>query len=202
MLVAGFVQAGGQSRRMGQNKAQILLQGRPLISYPLTALACVALQVGIIAADSTDYANYLTAGVEFYPDQWPGCGPLGGIGTALQNSKYEYVINLACDMPLIDKALLTLLLQEAAGYQVCVPCDAHGEWQPLCAVYHRSCLPSIDQLMATAGFAPRLLFSQVDTKIVPFTTIAALPNAQNYFTNINTPNELTEISMLALPEAT
>lgn len=193
MLVSGFVTAGGQSRRMGQNKALMNFQGRTLIEHSLASLQAVAQQVGIIA-DSLSLYEHLN--VACYPDEWPGLGPLAGIATALHFAQHPYVVVLGCDMPFITKELLEILLTQAVGYQVCVPKDHTGQLQPLCAIYHKTCRPAIEQLINLGSYAPRQLFDKVATNIIDFTALAHLTKAAHLFDNINTQADFSRASTI------
>jgi molybdenum cofactor guanylyltransferase len=183
MSISGFVQAGGASRRMGEPKAVMRLGARMLIEYPLAALAAVAPECAIITNTPELFRDLA---VKCYPDRWPGLGPLAGIGAALTHASYDYLLVLACDMPFVSAPLLELLIEQGADHQICVPTDITGQLQPLCARYHKSCLPLIERLIAAGQYAPRTLFSQADTRILDFAALAALPDADILFENVNT----------------
>src|SRR6187431_2601334 len=99
MTISGFVQAGGASRRMGENKALLMLAGRPMIDYPLSTLKPLVSQLAIITNSAADYQQF---GIACYQDRWPGLGPLGGIGSALTVSTNDYGMMVACDMPFVS----------------------------------------------------------------------------------------------------
>jgi len=143
MSISGFVQAGGRSSRMGQNKALLRLGRQTLIEHVLAVLSPLVSQAGIITNAAEEYAHL---GVGCYRDRWPGLGPLGGIGSALEQASNDYSLMLACDMPLVSRELLELLIDRSPGYQVTVPKGADGYLQPLCGLYHRSCLKTIETL--------------------------------------------------------
>lgn len=186
--ISGFVQAGGKSQRMGQNKALLKLAELKLIQYPIKSLSKITSQLGII---TNTPEIYLDLNVACYPDIWPGLGPMAGIYAALENSKNEYVLNLACDMPFISGELLEILVKNKENHQVCVPLDFNGELQPLCAIYHKSCKSNILALIEKSKYAPRELFSLAKTKIIPFEDFSHLNNAKHFFENINSPEDFT-----------
>ncbi len=74
--------AGGQSRRMGRDKALVSWHGQPLLAHMVaTARAAGAAEV-VISGDPAKYAAFGPC----VPDQWLGCGPLGGIASILRAS--------------------------------------------------------------------------------------------------------------------
>lgn len=74
-------------------------------------------------------------------DEVPGCGPLGGIVTALTASTADWNLILACDMPSVTVEFLEALCRRAEnGDSECVvPCGPSGRMEPLCAAYRKEC---------------------------------------------------------------
>jgi molybdenum cofactor guanylyltransferase len=171
--VSAFIQAGGKSQRMGQNKALLNLAGQKLIEYPIKSFSSVTPYISII----TNTPNlYKDLSLNCYPDIYLDCGPLGGIYSALHYSTTDYILTLACDMPFVSRELLIFLIEEGKNYQVC-------------ALYHKSCQQNILALLDQKKFAPKNLFSFVKTKVVPFKDFADLKGAERFFININTPTD-------------
>ena len=78
----GAVLCGGASRRMGRDKATLVLDGRPLAVRVADELAAAgALRVEAVGGDAEALVR---AGLVHRPDRWPGEGPLGGIVTSLE----------------------------------------------------------------------------------------------------------------------
>ena len=95
------VLAGGQSRRMGRDKALLPLGDQTLIERVIAAarpLACPCFIVG-------DPATYAHLGLPVHPDRHPGLGPLGGLHTAL-GATGAPVLLLACDLPFLTPDFL------------------------------------------------------------------------------------------------
>ena len=90
------VQAGGESSRMGQDKALMPFLGRPLIQRVTDRLAPIADEVIVTTNHPEDY-RFL--GLPLFPDLKPGRGALGGLYTALSSATCESVAVVACDMP-------------------------------------------------------------------------------------------------------
>src|SRR5690348_16155343 len=152
--VSGAVLAGGQSRRMGSDKAALLIQGEPLLLRAVRLLRAVTPDVAIIGPPER---AALAPDVPSYPDRWPNQGPLGGIATALQALAGEAVLVVGCDMPFLNLDVLRYLVALSPGSDAMVV-RADGAAHPLHAVYHRRCLPAIEaQLRAGNRQVQRLL---------------------------------------------
>src|SRR5580692_8319484 len=139
MQRSGFVLAGGGSSRMGRDKAMLPYGGTTLVEHLARAVQDAARSVALIG----DPGRYSNLGYPVYPDKFSGCGPLGGIYTALSVSSTDWNLIVACDMPAVTVDVLKVLLanaQESTGDCV-VATGPTREPEPLCAVYHRRCLP-------------------------------------------------------------
>src|ERR1700733_13154641 len=133
---AGFVLAGGQSTRMGQDKALLMLGGEPLVKRALSKLKQVCAEVAV--AGGTEALQRFGHVIS---DKNPGCGPLGGIVAALEQSSFEWNLFLPVDAPFVPVSALKALLVMAGGSpSVCVMARVEGLTQPLCAVYSRRAL--------------------------------------------------------------
>ena len=115
--VSGAILAGGQSRRMGSDKAALLIQGEPILKRTARLVASITADVAIIGPPER---AALAPGVRILPDRWPQQGPLGGIATALQALPGEAVLVVGCDMPFLNAALLRYLIALAPEYDAVV----------------------------------------------------------------------------------
>src|SRR4051794_39992934 len=142
---AGFVLLGGQSSRMGQDKALLRLDGTNLVLVVARAVAAAAGSVTFIG----DPQKYGDLGHRISPDLFPGCGPLAGIHAALTVSPAEWNLVVACDMPDVYPEFLMQLLEtaETSGADCVLPAGDSGRPEPLCAVYHRRGLEVIQRAL-------------------------------------------------------
>jgi molybdopterin-guanine dinucleotide biosynthesis protein A len=182
--VGVFIQAGGQSSRMGGNKALLPLGDQLCIERVIAAARAVVPDLTLIANDPETY-RFL--GYPIISDAYRGIGPLGGVHTAVLNCSTACALILACDLPFITPELLRYLISEAAEYEAVVPKDAEGRLQPLCAVYGRGCLDHIIRLIESGEYKPRALFDHVRTRVIEFTELSSLPGADLFFFDMNTP---------------
>src|SRR5271155_4337243 len=107
--IAGFILAGGESTRMGRDKALVELGGEALIVRTARLVESVAGGATVIG----DSAAYRALGLRTIGDDWPGAGPLGGIATALRASPAQWSLVVACDLPYLHKSWLDYLVARA-----------------------------------------------------------------------------------------
>lgn len=146
LTATALLLVGGRSRRMGQDKALLLIDGQPLIARNAALLTGWFDQV-LLSADRAD--RYPGLGLEVVVDQAPGQGPLMGIASGLAVARHELVFAVACDVPRIDRALVEALLSEAAEVDAVIPENPDGLVEPLFAVYRRGlAAPLLESLAA------------------------------------------------------
>src|SRR5689334_19241981 len=104
--IQGFVLAGGKSTRMGQDKARLEIDGKPLVLRTAKLLRPYVREVTLLALPE----RYGDLGLPIIADQWPDQGPLAAICTGLLHSTAEWSIFLACDLPLLSRRFLDLLV--------------------------------------------------------------------------------------------
>jgi molybdenum cofactor guanylyltransferase len=138
--ISGFILAGGESTRMGRNKAALELEGVPMLLRTARLVEGVTGAAAVIGSlNGSD-----SFGLRTIPDDWPGAGPLGAIATALRVSTAPWSLVVACDLPYLTKPWLEFLAARALASQAnaVVPTNTRGA-EPLCAMYHRRCEAAI-----------------------------------------------------------
>ena len=140
---AGFVLSGGQSSRMGSDKALLPFAGEPLIAHAVSTLREAGLSVAIAGAASSARVN-LAAYASVIDDPQPGLGPLAGICTALAATSTRFAVFLPVDLPLVPPSFIDYLLYHArvTGHAVTVP-SVNGFTQTFPAVVDSSALPAL-----------------------------------------------------------
>ena len=183
MLQSGFVLAGGASSRMGRDKALLPYRGTTLVEHVAKAVLEAAGNVAIVGEPE----RYGVLGYPVYPDKLPGCGPLGGVYTALSVSATDWNLVVACDMPGVTaEALRVLLDRPARSDRNCIAAlSSAGEPEPLCAVYHRQCLSVLERAIRDKQFKMRDLVRKLDLETRAVDTAALV--------NVNTPREWAEV---------
>jgi molybdenum cofactor guanylyltransferase len=207
---AGVVLAGGQSSRMGRDKALLPFAGRPLIEDALTILREAALSTTIAGAGATAEST-LSAYATIVRDSQPGLGPLAGICAAMNAATTRFVVFLPIDLPLLPTSLLRYMLHHAriTGRAVTVP-SLNGFAQTFPVVLERIVLR---ELRTELHLGKRGCFAafQAAAKSVgqPIACVAVELLAQSgqvahplglqplrWFLNVNTPQDLQRAEAL------
>lgn len=181
----GVVLVGGESTRMGRDKALIERDGQTMMQRAIELLRPHAREVLVIG----DPAKYGPQHARVVPDDVPGKGPLGGLVTALRHARYVRVIVLACDLPYINDRLLVRLKAALIGEVDAVVPRHAGGIEPLAAAYHRH---TIDAFLENLG-NERLRMSEALDR-VKTVHIDLRPGEDGWpvdlFANVNAPSDL------------
>ncbi len=148
----GVILAGGESSRMGRDKALIPVGGVPMLRRAADAVAAVCAEVLIIGDQAGREELELPPRARWVADVVRGRGPLGGVHAGLAAASHETVFAASCDMPLLNSWLITVLLgimqQDAMRlYSAVVPRVGQAS-QTLHAVYRRSCVEEAERLLS------------------------------------------------------
>jgi molybdenum cofactor guanylyltransferase len=178
MRAAGFLLVGGQSLRMGRDKALLRLRSKPLVDHLADTMKAAAGTVTLVGNPE----KYGHLGWPAIADAEPGVGPLGGIAAALRLGLHPLNLVVACDLPGVDIAWLARLIHRAeeSNARCVVSRDANGDLQPLCGVYHSDCLPVIESMVRRRDFKVRNLTSELRAEVL---------DAEDIIANINTPEQ-------------
>ena len=132
--VGGFILAGGESSRMGRDKALLELEGVALIVRTARLVESATERCTIVGDEVR------LEGLELFviEDEFSGAGPLGGIATALHASGTEWNLIVACDLPYLTGEWLEFLIERAmrSDADAVLPMNERGA-EPLCAVYRK-----------------------------------------------------------------
>ncbi len=194
--VTGAILAGGDSRRMGRNKALLSIGGRSIIQTILAALQPLFAELLVISNDAEAFTELE---VPIRPDRLQGRGALGGIHAALFYSRLPQTFCIGCDMPLVNPAVVAHLCNLAPGYDVVVARSGRG-YEPLHAVYGRACLPRIEAMLGLGRLKVEELFADVRVREVSEEELRTLDPELRCFVNVNTPEELEAVRRLVAAE--
>ena len=195
--VSGIVLAGGQSRRLGRDKAVELLGGKPMIRRVLERVAGLTSEnIVVVADEARGNALPLLEDTRVAVDVHPGMGSLGGIFSGLAAAGNEWAIVAACDMPFLNADLLGYLLSLREGADVVAPVVA-GRPEPTHALYSRECLPFIEERLRAeelkiTGFYGRVRVCYVEERDI----LRFDPELLSFF-NVNSPQDLERALALA-----
>lgn len=190
------IQAGGQSSRMGQDKALKPFLGRPLIERVIERVSRIADELIVTTNRPEDYAFL---GLRLVSDLRPGRGALGGLYTAIASAKQPVVAVVACDMPFASSTLLEAgsRLLDASKADVVIA-KAEAGFEPLHAVYRRAtCLPAIEAAIDADEWKVISWFPRVEVHILTPEEIKRYDPLGLAFWNVNTPEEFAEAERTA-----
>jgi len=195
------IQAGGDSSRMGQDKALMPFLGQPLITRVIERLSTLSDDIFITTNHPQGY-EFLD--LRLVPDRIPGGGALGGLFTALEAARRVYVAVVACDMPFASLSLFRFawdtMLEEAPD--AVVPSTGKGI-EPFHALYRReTCLPLVEAAIEAGESKLIAWFPRSGIRILtPEETSRYTANGLA-FLNLNTPEEfrLAEEKARSIPD--
>lgn len=153
--IGGFVLAGGQSSRMGTDKAMLPLAGRPLVAHALAKLAPIAATTAILAGAAPGNPELARFAPVLF-DLHPNCGPLGGIEAALTVSAHPWNLILPVDVPFVPRGLLAWWAERILadpGSPVRIALFRAGDRvQPAVLLLHRDALPFISRAIRDGDY--------------------------------------------------
>ncbi|MDR1921859.1 MAG: molybdenum cofactor guanylyltransferase [Candidatus Adiutrix sp.] len=188
---AAALLCGGRSRRMGRDKALALRdrQGRPLLAALAEELAGRFGEV-VLIADRRSKLEALPELARFtaLEDLHPGAGPAGAIDTALQGRPGQTIFVMACDMPVINWAVIekTRLCLENRRADVAMPRRGDVR-EPLCAFYGPEAGPAFQAALAAGR---RAVLDCCDGLKVVHPDLSQEDLASGFGLNLNTPADL------------
>ena len=187
--VSAIILAGGQSRRMGCDKALIAFEGKPIIVHVIDTLRELSDDVLVVSNRSEVYASF---GARVVPDADPPSGPLGGSSVGLAAAQHDLAIVVACDMPFLNTQLLRSLVERAVNVDAVVPLTG-DRFEPLHAVYRRACLAAINLHLAGGDRRVISFFDEVQVKAVPETDWRLIDPTGRSLANLNTLDDLRQM---------
>ena len=185
MKFTTIILAGGQSSRMGSNKALLPYKGKPLIQYSIDLARQFTNDI-VLSANNRDL-DFL--GFEVVNDILAVKAPLAGIHSGLTSSRSEWNLVLTCDMPNVSKALINKLMSEL-NHRVAMVAPQHdGYIEPLCGFYHRDVIPVIEANFAQGKLSLYDLAGSVRHSFVAINDLSSAETA-HLFRNVNAIEDL------------
>jgi len=189
--------AGGNSSRMGTNKALLEVGGRSMLHRTADLLRPLVDDLFLVADDAVPYAGL---GLPIIPDVHPGRGAIGGIHAALRHAAHPLVLCVACDMPHIGPGVIELLLSSARpGDDALVP--RIGGWaEPLLAVYGRSASAGFERAILAGRLRVMNALDDLRVRFIDESELRVADAELRSFANVNTPGELAAARIIAAQE--
>ena len=170
---------GGDSSRMGSDKATFEVDGLPMATRVAQAAKAAGASEILLVGATQAKAKKLTG--TWKKDSYPGEGPLGGVITALKSASHDSVVVLSCDMPFITDAVIASLVRALNDAQASVGRTDRLNW--LCAAWSKEeCLQTLQGVWKRNERAVHRAAVLLDVAEVPVPAVAVR--------NINTPADL------------
>lgn len=191
MKIGCAVLAGGKSRRFKDNKFLAKFKGKPLIRHVVDRVKEVFDEIYVVVKERRPFDEVLED-VKLITDKRRDItSPLVGIEAALEEIDTPYVFVVSGDMPFIERDPIKEIISYVAhGWEAVVPKTEKG-FEPLFAVYSRSCLVYVKRSI-----------SRGETRVIGFFPNIRLLSLkpswdERVFFNINTPEDLKRAEEIA-----
>jgi molybdopterin-guanine dinucleotide biosynthesis protein A len=179
----GLVLAGGESRRMGRDKALLDYHGRPQVEWAWHTLSRHGERV-FVSVRAEHAADGVRSALPRIVDGSLGSGPIAGIAAAQAAHPEVAWLVVACDLPFLSDATLAHLVERRGASPVTAYRSAHdGLPEPLCAIYEPATRQAIVDFIGTGKHCPRKYILGAAVPLVDLPEATALDN-------VNTPEEL------------
>jgi len=181
MNISAVVLAGGESRRMGRDKATFLFRGRPLWEIQFDLLR--ALQPEEIFVSARTDPPWRPSGVQFVSDEPPSRGPLSGLSATLARISTDHLLAFAIDMPLMTENYLRLICNLVEPGRGVLPMIGNRA-EPLVAIYPKGIVTDFITALSGSDFSLQSLTKKL-VDAGKLSLVKVLEEEANFFRNFN-----------------
>lgn len=200
------IQAGGESRRMGQSKATVPFLGEPLLTRIVERVACAADEL-VVTTNEASRLGFLgdldiPCPLKLVPDSFEKRGSLQGLATAFGAASHSLVAVIACDMVFASPqlAIAEAAVAHSERVDAVVPCNKFG-YEPFHAVYRtNSCLEATHEALGRGCVRAKDFFDLVNLRPFMSAEVTEAVPERGCFINVNTPEELAHIEATIMAE--
>jgi molybdopterin-guanine dinucleotide biosynthesis protein A len=181
-----IILAGGDSQRMGRDKANLLLGEQTLLQHVIATMQQIFPHVIISVRQSRPEIN-----LPQVCDDRTNAGPLAGLAASMGHVTTPWVFAVACDMPFVVPAMVRLIAGYRSEHQAVVPV-VHGHPQPLAAFYASSCLTALRENLSAQDGSLRGVLKRLDVRYVDEAEMLdADPRLRSFF-DLDTPLDIVQ----------
>lgn len=192
-----IILAGGDSERMGSDKANLLLGEQTLLQRVIATMQQIFPQVIVSVRQPRPEIDLpqvcdeqANEGMPVGAGSLAGAGPLAGLAAGLGHITTPWAFVVACDMPFVEPAMVELLAKYRSKYQAVVPV-VQGHPQPLAAFYAGTCLGTIRSHLAGGGKnSLRAVLEQLQVRYVDETELLEADPSLRSFFDLDTPQDV------------
>ena len=188
--MTGIILAGGKNRRIGTNKAFLVVNGARIIDRTVRIFKNIFAEVIIV---TNEPLAYLDQNVTLVTDIFPDKGALGGLYSGLFFASREWAFVCACDMPFINNHFIEYMIRQVGSYDI-VSADAGDGLQPMHAVYNKKILPEMKSMLDQEKLKIACLYKSSRTLTIRGDVLDTFDPGRKMFLNVNTYNDLQTIT--------
>lgn len=181
---SALILAGGASRRMGQDKAMLLLDGQTLLARVMDTMQALFSETIVSVREPRP-----GLALPQVCDEVVASGPLAGLVAGLAQARSPWVFAVACDMPFVSAALVEKLADFRAGHQAVVPVVG-GHPQPLAAFYSASALATMRSALEGGDLSLRGMLAGLEVRFVGEAELRAFDPQLRSFFDLDTPQDV------------
>ena len=187
--VTGVILAGGESSRFDYvNKAFFEIGGESVVERVYKVMCAVFDDIIVVTNDPIDYLQW---DVRITTDIFPCRSSMTGVHAGLFLAETPYIFVCGCDTPFLKKELIeTVLSGLEKAVDIVVPRKANGWFEPLCAVYAKSCLQSLERSLKEKMFDIKRIYREMRIKPLDEAVLRRVDPELLSFFNVNTPADL------------
>lgn len=189
-IMTGILLAGGKSKRMGEDKAFLRFRGKYLYTYPLGVLRHFCSEILISSSDE----RFREEDVELVGDVYKDKGPLGGVYSCLREAKSAKCIILSCDLPLVTKEFIGMLLKVADDSLITAGLNKNGLPEPLAGIYDRSLVHKMETHILSGNYKMSNLLDGEKVTLIDVEKRGF--NSDRIFFNVNSPTDINSLNEL------
>lgn len=193
-LCSAVILAGGRSSRMhGRNKALLTVGGQSLLERLIAVFQSSMQEILLVTREPELYTGYP---LRIVRDIYSVRSSLTGIHAGLKQTRADYALVVPCDAPLLQPAVVRMLIQAIEpGVDVVIPI-INDFYEPLCAIYSKQCLNPIENQLDRGDYKITRFFDAVHIKPIPEAQIKTVDPQLQSFINVNTPEAFEELKRL------
>jgi molybdenum cofactor guanylyltransferase len=183
MQITGIILAGGQSSRMGTDKAMLQIDEKTLMERAIEICKPICHEI-LISSNKPKHENF---GFTVIPDEINNCGPIGGIYSCLNKSETDWNLMISVDSVFVPTDFIKFLISKTGVVDAVVPIHKNGK-EPLIALYHKNCLTVIQEKLDLKDYKLHHLLDSLHTRFVDVD--AWIKKYPEIFRNFNRPEDL------------
>lgn len=196
---SAVILAGGQSRRMKEDKQQLILNGEWLIGSLISQLNALFEEVIVVSNKPNLYQSLPVKVIQDAPT-FKGLGPLAGMQASIKQMSYDTFFLTACDMPNLSETLIRQQFSQLRHKQTmgCLLQSKHQsiDLYPFHAFYHKSILPLLNEALEQQELKLRWFIKKLPLSFIDFDSFKMDQSLDEWMLNLNTPQQRLDYEKL------